>query len=173
MKKIFLAALSVVMIGGLLTTTSCKKGDQGPKGDSAMANVYYSSWKTLLRNTWALSTDSSYIYNALEDARLDSSVLDKGVVHVYLNLGTSASPEIYALPFRSGDSYIDFALFKGAIGLYTNTLLGVSEYLGAGQGLYRYVIIPGGVKTGARTTGESPVDFKDYNAVKAYYNIKD
>ncbi|GGH62420.1 hypothetical protein GCM10011379_12370 [Filimonas zeae] len=159
-----------------MTTTSCKKGDQGPQGDSAMANVIYSDWLSADISQWGTpsATDTLRWLTVFESKQITADIINKGEVHVYFNLGTAAEPYVFPLPYATGATYIRPALFVGGIEVWANTLSAITGQNGAGIGTYRYVIIPGGVKASARTEGgSSPVDFNDYNAVKAYYNIKD
>jgi len=173
MKKVLLGFMSLVLAGGLLTTTSCKKGDQGPKGDSAIANVYYSPWMALRDTGWYFtSADQSEWRYAVRESKIDSSVISTGDVHVYWNVNTIANPNVYNLPFSIDTFYVRPLYLRGGFYLYSNIPDVVYDAANS-RGYFRYVITKGTQKTGARTTGGSPVDFTNYNAVKEYYGIKD
>lgn len=172
MKKILLGALCVVLVGGLLTTTSCKKGDQGPKGDSAIANVYYSPWMSLDTGWYYSDATQTSWYRIVRDSKIDSSMISTGDLHVYWNVNTVASPVVYNVPYVIDTFYIRPYFARGGFLLESNVNDAISDP-STGTGYYRYVLVKGSVKTGARTTGGSPVDWSDYSAVKAYLNIKD
>lgn len=176
MKKIFLGAFSMLMIAGLLSTTSCKKGDAGPqgeKGDSAMANVYYSTWAV---PSWGFTTDDEDELGAeIAAPKLTADVINKGAIHVYLNRGTDAAPIVEALPFSAVASdgtglYISPVFTAGSIVLFTNTNVGLPNTTTGAVGKYRYILIPGG--TPARTSGKN-IDWNNYAEVKAYLGLKD
>lgn len=184
MKRILLGALSLVLVAGLMTTTSCKKGDQGPKGDSAMANVYYSPWKDVGYSIDQIITytngtkDTTYIAE-MEAPEITKDILDKGVVKVFLNQGADPVNQPYVTPLPYFDLLnvisINADYFLGKIYLSANvnasTRVRSTDNVHFNQ--YRYVVIPGGVKVGARTANGPAVDWNDYNSVKAYLNIKD
>lgn len=173
MKKVLLGFMSLVLAGGLLTTTSCKKGDQGPKGDSAIANVYYSPWMALRDTGWYYTdetlTEWQYI---VRDSKIDSSLISTGDIHVYWNRNTIAAPVVYNVPYVIDTFYIRPIFVRGGFYLLSNIPYSVFDPTNA-TSYFRYVITKGTQKTGARTTGGSPVDFTNYNAVKEYYGIKD
>jgi hypothetical protein len=179
MKRILMNVLGLVLIAGALTTTSCKKGDEGPagpKGDSAIANVYYSAWSAVTFNT---TTGAATI----TAPKVTQDILDKGDVRVYFNWGSAASPQIFSLPCdfnvtaSDGTTVLQVKVIQtlalGKINLFaagdidpsTETVSGVV------YAQYRYIVIPGGVKV-ARL-GSPAINWSDYAEVKAYLGLKD
>ena len=61
--------------------------------------------------------------------------------------------------------YVDAYYSEKLINLVSNYPVSSSE----GFSQFRYIIIPGGVQEGNR----SAIDWKDYNSVKKYYQLKD
>ncbi|BAV05691.1 hypothetical protein SAMN05421788_108160 [Filimonas lacunae] len=170
MKQILMKAFGLVMIAGALTATSCKKGDAGPqgeKGDSAIANVYYSDWTDVTFG----ATDA---YGEIDAPKLTQDVLDKGDIRVYWNFGSKSSPYIQACPSNlyyndSTTFIITPEFYVGTIGLQANYLGLSSTTNSAGEAVrqFRYILIPGGTK--ARTS----INWNNYAEVKAALNIKD
>jgi hypothetical protein len=174
MKRILMNVLGLVLIAGALTTTSCKKGDEGPagpKGDSAIANVYYSDWKDVTFDANATAT--------IVAPKVTQNILDQGDVRVYWNFGSKTNPYIVSLP--SNLVYNATTTFIVVPNFYVGNIELTANYTGlssgtntAGEkaGQFRYVIIPGGVKV-ARTAGGSSIDWNDYKQVQAYLGLKD
>lgn len=102
--------------------------------------------------------------------KLTNDILNNGEVKVFLNLGSTAAPNVVPLP-------LDALLFQviispiyrlGAIDLIASDNVSTrTNSSGQKQLQYRYVLIPGG--TAARTS----IDWNDYAQVKAYLNLKD
>lgn len=167
MKQIFsvLSVTCVAFFTLFLSTTnvSCKKGDTGPKGDTGNANVIYSGW---LDVSYTAATDANgdtlYLESTINAPKLTDSVLAKGDVRVFWNLGTAAQPNVVPLPFSD---LIYFYARKGAIDLeaYT-TLAGTITSGGQKARQYRYVLIQGSVPARMAT---------DYNSLKEAYKIPD
>jgi hypothetical protein len=167
MKQIFsvLSVTSVAFFTLFLSTTnvSCKKGDTGPKGDTGNANVIYSGWLdvayTPVKNT---AGDTLYMESSIPAPKLTDSILSKGDVKVFLNLGTAAAPEIVSIPYAE----VIYSSYKrGAIDLiaYT-TFAGTVTQGGQKYQQYRYVLIQGSVPARMAT---------DYNSLKEAYKIPD
>jgi hypothetical protein len=153
-------------------------GAAGPKGDTGTANVIYSAW---LDVTYAADTihtgaiiDTVGFYATITALKLTNAILNSGEVKVYLNLGTSTTPNVIPLPYYDVYTNIsiqpDFSFQK--INLYAD--LNASTYTNAGQKLlqYRYILIPGSVPSG-RIAQTQTVNWNNYNEVKAYLNLKD
>lgn len=166
MKHVFsvLSVASVVFFTLFLSTTnvSCKKGDTGPKGDTGVANAVYSAWSTVSFSGAVLQSGDTVGVATITAPQITKDVLDKGTIHVYANLGTAAAPDIVPIPYLDliNGFYVNVDFEVGKINLLSN---------GDGSGSYRYIIITGSVPAGRQAT----VDWKDYNAVKAFYNLKD
>lgn len=158
----------------LLSTTNsgCKKGDDGAKGDTGTANVMYSAWIDVTF-TPAINTagDTVAFTATIPAAGITKAIIDSGVVKVYLNAGTAASPAVFPLPIT--DYYaltvdnLNLYFTVGNINMYaTGDASTGPNSSGVKSWQYRYIIIPGGVKTGR-------VDWNNYETVKSFYNITD
>ncbi len=142
-------------------------GATGPKGDTGTANVMYSSWLNL-----SFTADSSIgYYTDLTVPGIDTSMLSTGEMKVYINVNTPQEPVILPLPyFDATGSSVQPLFFLQGIELQAS--FDASTYTdssGAVYQQYRYILIPGGVLTGK----QAHPDWKDYNAVKSFYHIKD
>jgi hypothetical protein len=143
-------------------------GAQGPAGQNGQpgtANVIYSDW--IDTTTWQADTvhngatiDTVGFHANIDAPKLDTSILNRGEVKVYVNANTTADPVIFPVPYNDGQIFIDPAFFTGTIQLVSNAnLTGVP---------FRYILIPGG--THARTM---KINWNNYNEVKAYLGLKD
>jgi hypothetical protein len=193
-RKIFITLLAITLL-----YASCKKGDtgpagaagaagtpgatgatgpEGPKGDTGTANVIYSQWLdvafTPIEDTSGVDTLG---YEAdIPAAKLDSAILANGEIKVYVNLGTSDDPAVVPLPYL--DIYtinINPIFFIQDIYLYEvpfgNFIKDPSTYTDPVTGKhqqYRYILVPGSVNGRVLKP-----NWKDYNAVKAFYGLKD
>ncbi|WP_207513281.1 hypothetical protein [Longitalea luteola] len=166
MKHVFsvLSVTCVAFLTILISSTGCKKGDTGPKGETGNANVQYSPWLDVsfeaVRNT---AGDTLYYETVVPAPKITDSVLAYGDVRIYVNNGTAAQPEIIPLPI--GTILIPF-ISKGEIYMQGGDF---STFTQGGQkySQFRYVIIAGS------TPARRDVNLNDYNAVKAFYNIPD
>jgi hypothetical protein len=165
MKHVFsvLSVASVAFFTLFLSTTnvSCKKGDTGPKGDTGVANAVYSAWATVNFAAQVVQPGDT-VYTATIDApAITKDVLDKGTIHVYVNLNTAAAPDIFPLPYFDGGAIINPDFEIGKINLISNV---------PATAPYRYIIITGSVPAGRLATN---VDWKSYPSVQAFYGLKD
>jgi hypothetical protein len=151
-------------------------GSTGPKGDTGTANVIYSPW---LDVAYAADTvhsgaiiDTIGFYASITAAKLTNAILNSGEIKVYLNLGTSTTPDIVPMPYFDVYSGIninpDYSLQK--IFLYANINAGTVTISGQKYLQYRYILIPGSVPSGRVA---QPVNWNNYNEVKAYLGLTD
>ena len=183
---------SLVIIA--LVFTQCQKGDvgpagpagpagpggaagsTGPKGDTGTANVIYSPW---LDVNYAADTeqngsviDTIGFYATITATKLTNAILNSGEIKVYLNLGTSTTPDIVPMPYFDVYSGIninpDYSLQK--IFLYANINASTAIISGQKYLQYRYILIPGSVPSGRVA---QPVNWNNYNEVKAYLGLTD
>lgn len=180
MKHVFsvLSVACVVFFAVLLTSTStgCKKGDDGAKGDTGTANVMFSPWQTVLFDPAINTTTGDTIaWTATMAApKITKGVLDSGTVKVYVNVGTAADPAVFPLPLAdfaygtTGVQNINLYFTVGNIEMYATQDAGTITSGGQTSWQYRYVIIPGGVPT-----GRLDANLNNYEAVKRMYNIPD
>ena len=189
----FLTVFSLLAATALIFT-QCKKGDagpagpagpagsagatgpQGPKGDTGTANVIYSAW---LDVTYVVDTvhngnviDTLGYHADITANKLTSSIIDRGEIKVYMNWGTTANPDVAPLPildvFFTG-LIINPEFLVQKITLFAN--LNASTFTQSGQKFlqYRYILIPGSVAG----RYAKPIDWNDYNKVKAYLGLTD
>lgn len=185
--------LFVAVLGFALFVVSCQKGDvgpagpagatgptggtgaTGPKGDTGTANVIYSAWLDVpfLADTMHSGTviDTVTYHANITAAKLTNAILNNGEIKVYVNFGTSATPDVVPLPiydiFYGYTITVDFFLQR--IFLLASDNLGTYTNGGLKYRQYRYILIPGSVPGFAG----QPVDWNDYNKVKAYLGLKD
>jgi hypothetical protein len=154
-------------------------GSTGPKGDTGTANVIYSPW---LDVTYTADTvhnappdppiDTVGYYADITAPKLTNAILNSGEIKVYVNLGTSTTPNVIPLPYFDIYSLFninpDYSFQK--ISLYAD--INASTYTQSGQKKqqYRYILIPGSVPG---RLSKPAVDWNNYNAVKAYLGLTD
>jgi hypothetical protein len=186
MRKIKLLGL---VLAASIFAVSCQKGDagpagatgpagpagpSGPAGAAGTANVIYSDWTDVTFNT------TSYT-GTINAAQLTSDILNKGEVKVFVNIGRPDSLSVIPLPivnyYLGTNGTTDYIL-----DLTPNLMVGkiILEIGGTGTFFpnttpdnlnrkyfqYRYVLIPGGVKT------TSNVDWNNYAQVKSYLHLE-
>lgn len=183
-KSSYLAYIPVSLIICLLVA-HCQKGDtgpagpqgqpgptgsQGPKGDTGVANVIYSAWLDLtyspdtIRNSGILDTIGYYVN--IPAPQLSTSILSGGEMKVYVNLGTSASPDVAPLPYTDIYSGLNITpeFYPQKISLYSNANVSTFTQGGLKYLQYRYILIPGGV------TSQS-IDWNNYHKVATYLKL--
>jgi hypothetical protein len=133
--KILIAAATIITFGMM----SCSKGDTGPAGPAGPAgpdSVTYSPWITL--NTPYNTNDSLY-EQSLTAASLTKGIIDSGVILTYINLNLTAG-QYDVIPISSFSNEMVESYSVGTI-----NILALDDFTGYS---YRYVTIPGSVKTG-------------------------
>ena len=143
-------------------------GPQGPKGDTGPAgsgggtttasNVFYSNWISVQFG------GSGENYSATINApKITQEIIDKGTVVTYAK--SNISGNVIPLPFAAlnGTTRTTVVYNLGKV------LLGAN--FDASSQTYRYIIFPAGTSIGAGR--KANVDFSNYEAVKAYYHLKD
>lgn len=159
------------------TGATGEKGDKGDKGATGTndtngatgtANVIYSGWinASISKDTIIDNTTLRTCY--LNAPKLTSTIVNSGLVLVYLNYGAGTFPLPYTSNAGGKSSTINFIPGAGKIILtrYTWDNTGSISFGSGNQ--YRYILVPGGVS--ARMAG---VDLSDYNAVKKFFGIED
>jgi hypothetical protein len=151
-------------------------GSQGPKGDTGTANVIYSNW---LDVTYAADTihngttiDTIGFYANVAASKLDSSILARGEIKVYLNLGTSSDPTVVPLPYF--DVYTGVSISPAFqiqnIFLYADVDASTVTQNGSKYLQYRYILVPGSVPGNIIAR---PPNWNNYKEVQAYFGLKD
>lgn len=140
------------------------QGPAGPQGPTGTANVIYSKWSS--GSTWTLDAGTGLNGYEITATPLTQSILSTGAIHVYWAVLGDTVNNIRHLPFTevvNNELYFhNTASSVGKIKVETNNLIMATT------NRYRYVLIPGGV-LGGRT--RQTVDFEDYNAVLAAFDI--
>jgi hypothetical protein len=140
--------------------------------------VIYSQWLDLTLTPDIVHNSDGTIdtisYSASMVApKLDSVMLTTGEMKVYFNFGTSAQPDVVPLPFifpiSNGTVYLTPDFFVGRI-IVSSNIDFFSSFTNNGSKFqqYRYILVPGSVNGRILKP-----NWKDYNAVKAFYGIKD
>lgn len=169
-------------------------GATGPQGETGTANVIYSTWfarpfpgtgtgeRPWIGQNFPTATTPNFpswlVLNP--EPKVTKDIVDKGMVMVYYRANPSFT-NAEALPYNTqsvaGNGVpismaYSFSISEGAIFIrVANTqLVAAGGTFGLpGNGLYRYVIVPGGVANGRL----SAIDWYNYAEVKAALNLKD
>ncbi len=132
------------------------KGDTGTTGATGTANVLYSDWLDLIPNVLP-SFQTTIVAH-----KITQNILDTGDVRVYLKIPNDNNL-VTLLPY----STLSYNIFLGKI---VFSVSGAGSVINRGLKI-RYIIIPGGISIGSGR--KAAVDYTDYEAVKAYYNLVD
>lgn len=153
-------------------------GAPGAQGNPGTANVIYSAWLDVTfkpldtatnPNTGKLDTISYSV--DIPAPQLVDSIMNKGDVKVYLNLGSVDTATIVALPFTTFNGILINPYFSlGTISLIANADASTVTDAGKKYLQYRYVIIPGGTAAGRKPNG---INWNNYAEVKKYLGLKD
>lgn len=161
--KFIIAFISIIMI-----SNGCRKdkegpmGPQGTAGTNGNANVIgtisistnSNNWTPI--STWGFSTEFNL-------GTITQSVIDKGVVMVYEQSGSSW----IALPYTYGILSRAFTFSLGEIKIYVqNTDL--STATNPGVVTYRFVVI-----SPSNRMAHSSINYENYEQVKKEFNLKD
>lgn len=148
-------------------------GTDGSDGEDGNANVVYSSWISPTWNIMDTPTLKRMVVPANEVS--NTELRDKTLVFMYLKqYGTSS---IYVMPSagRWSNTWYSFTFgntqpgFEGLyIELKSTDGVALTEYQteGVRGNTFRYVLVPQSANTGK-------LDFSDYEAVKAFYDLPD
>jgi hypothetical protein len=161
--------------------TAGPQGAVGPKGETGTANIIYSDWFALNIKTGKImhyvnSTTTGVMYE-FSAPSITQDVLDRGMVVVFFKYGDA----VHSLPIVNYQGFgIDMELFyvkKSKLyilfhkaGLQANQS---TVFIEEEPKLFRYVVIPGGNPEAGTGRMATPVDYRDYEALKAYHNIRD
>ncbi len=149
-------------------------GPQGPQGDTGVANVIYSDWLDVTFDP--ASADSSAWIAEIIAPRLVDSILNKGDIKIYWNIGNDSVTAQFITPLP----VIDLFLFGDLVSvnpyfspqsiliLSTHDISSFTDTYGNKNSQFRYILIPGGVHGIAKQ-----IDWNNYNVVKSTLGIKD
>jgi hypothetical protein len=153
------ACLILFVIVGIGLLTSCKKGDTGPQGEPGTANVIYSPWftpnaykKDTIFGNWGFS------YNQAAP-QITQQMIDSGAVFTFAKL-LGYNPAIWpasqvslmpiSITFSSGGLMTDTWSAYASPGNLKIRMINDHNYWSsiATTHQFRYIIVPGGQKTG-------------------------
>ncbi|AXE19111.1 hypothetical protein DR864_15810 [Runella rosea] len=170
------------------------QGQAGPQGPTGTANVIYSTWiarpypgngageRPWITQSFPTATTPNFPSWLLTnpEPKVTKDIVDKGMVMIYYRANPTFT-NAEALPYNTqsvaGNGVpitmtYSFSILEGIITIrVANTqLVSAGGTFGVpGNGLYRYVIVPGGVANGRLAA----IDWKNYAEVKAALNLKD
>lgn len=158
-----------------------EQGPPGPQGDEGTANVIYSEWTEFGSDTtWSdVITEFGIDYRKywVEAAELDSTIINEGVVLVYIDF--FADNGVQSLPLvenitGSGLERIDFDFTLEEIEIKMMNHPDGSGDPGTftGGNFYRYVIIPGGTSASSKAKAENYRQMT-YEEITDRFNIPD
>lgn len=147
-------------------------GAPGSPGAPGTANVIYSAW---LNVTFA-GSDSTGYEATIPAPQLVDSILNKGEIKVYFNLGSDSTRAQFILPLPVFDLFLFGNLVSmnpyfsnQEITLVSNANLSSRKIRNFNYLQYRYILIPGG--KAARL--QSGIDWNNYDEVKKYLRLPD
>lgn len=154
-------------------------GTDGTDGtDGANSNIYYSNWLTPTWNAQTGSDGTKYRVGIITANTLTQSILDRGIVLVYLK--TSSGP-IIQIPVNSGG--VDFQVIFDLREIIINYHLTDSPYVTPGalnsSNKIRYILVPGTILASKASKSKqdlldelkTKVDVSNYLEVCSYYEI--
>jgi hypothetical protein len=148
-------------------------GSPGATGAPGTANVIYSSWLNVTFDP--ANADSSAWIAEITAPKLVDSILNKGAIKVYLNMGSDSTngQVVVALPIY--EPFLVGAIINPYFSTQTITLIatddvGTFTIRGFHHFQYRYVLIPGGIPSGR---GIKTVNWNNYSEVKTHLGITD
>ena len=126
-----------------------------------------------------MTPDSSIWAAEINAPKLVDSIINKGEIKVYWNIGSDSTNSQFVTPLP----VIDLFLFGGLISVnpyfspQTITMLtnvDISSFVDNGNNYsqFRYILIPGGT-AGRAAPGGKTINWNNYNEVKAYLGLKD
>ena len=149
-------------------------GTNGVNGAPGTANVLYSDWIDTVSYQPFYTDSSAWIAQIIAPGLVDS-ILNKGDIKLYLNAGSDSLNDEFILSIPITDLNITGIMinpyfFFQSIQMSAN--FDASSFTSGGfhHFRYRYILIPGGVKTGR---GVKTINWDDYKQVKAYLKLKD
>ena len=144
-------------------------GATGPQGPAGTANVIYSGWMSFQQAERDTLIDGTNLkVNHLAAPRLTQAIIDNGAIQVYMRFRSTVLTLPYTSRAGSRPNTVSFVPRPGRIYVTRFTHDNITPYLGFGSVQFRYVLIPGGVSASL-----SNLDLRDYEAVKAAFNIND
>lgn len=152
-------------------------GPAGPAGASGASSVIYSPWLNITFDP--ASADSSVWAAEISAPKLVDSILNKGEVKVYWNIGSDSATAQFITPLP----VLDLFLFGDIVSVnpyYSpqSILLVATHDLssfvdnGNNYSQFRYVLIPGGTAARPGPNGKT-IDWNNYKEVQQYLGLTD
>lgn len=157
---------TTMIIGMLVFSTSCKKGDTGPAGTNGKdgnANVVSS---TITSSNWVYTSPSwkiDFTYPAITQ-----SIIDNGAVLVYLQVGSAYNQlPLTTYPSSTYSRTYEVSSYVGGVAIYA-TDSDLTQPANPGSKKFKVVVIA------ASGLKQNPnVNLDNYEEVKAAFNIQD
>ena len=147
------------------TGSQGSSGTAGGSGTGTAINVIYSDWFTPLFVDWQKISEKNYIYR-INEVRITQEIIDRGVVLAYSRQFSNGPA--YLLPMmletNSGLTNYNISVVLGKVNFLFSELLDIQGKPATGL-QYRYVIIPGGVKSRAN------IDYSNFDEVSKAFGI--
>lgn len=197
MKKLrfFSIILTTLLVGISLSFTSCEGpagaagavGPAGPQGATGATGPAGATGQTgnanVMQYTFAAKTwaNTVGVQQAFQFATVSGQTLASSAVITYVGIANPNGPDSnwFLVPGKVKTGSTDFGEYNVWLNTAPIATLGAGgvlirrESLGTSGALtapVRIILIPA---NDLRNGRKAPVDFSDYNAVKAYYNLKD
>ncbi len=176
--KIIRVSLQIVIILLSIMYYGCtKEGPMGPAGPPGTADVVYSEWAPFSMVAWTLKDEFGKAVQQypIYVPSLDTNIVNHGVVLMYVKFGGLPDPTPLPVTIYESIRGIHQQLtFRFVVDTLKVIYFDLDDNLDPGpigfSNLYRYVIIPGGVKVDSNA---APINYTDYEAVREYYHIED
>lgn len=173
--KRMIASVVVFIVAGGMLLLNCKGDDGavGPKGKDGNANVIYSKWMVAKNFTDSVSDNTNVKVGHISAPLITDSVLNNGVVIVYMNYG--AGP--FQLPYTSfaggKASTISFWIKPGKLMPYRFTHDNSNSVSLSTSLQYRYIIVPANMNADsvAASGRIAAKDYPDYEELCKAYGI--
>lgn len=146
-------------------------GSPGAPGVAGSANVIYSAWL----NVTFTGSDTTGWFALIPAPQLVDSIINKGEIKVYINLGSDSLNNQLVSPLPVQDLLITGATVNPyfqiqKINLVSNGNVSTRTVRTYRYLQYRYILIPGGKAGGRYANG---VDWNNYAEVKKYLRLND
>ena len=170
-------ALFVMMFSGSLFLLGCKGDDGaiGPKGKDGNANVLYSDWELAKSFNDSIVDNSNIKVGHIKAPLLTDSVLQHGVVFMYMTYGAGPMQLPYTSYAGGKPNTISFWTKIGKLIPYRFTHDNTNSVNLSSALQYRYIIIPADTPvdsvSNGRVASKKDPDYSNYEEVCKYYGI--
>jgi hypothetical protein len=149
-------------------------GAKGDKGEAGAANVFTSEWKTVKSEEWSTFDDDPGYFNIFFiDKNITQNLLDKGMFLCY-NRITDDKAIVSQLPVSNQTAQWNYLLYNDPVDPETGVIIYLDFYDDRKTVDYsldfRWIFIPDATLKNGRKMN---IDWKNYEQVKRYLNLKD